>query len=154
MIGLGGTALASALALGWMIDPNLVSLHGFYRDRLVRAYLGASNERRAASDAQVTDAVAGDDLPLAEARSDLLGGPLPLINTTLNLLAAHDLGIVQRRSANFTLSPLHCGCTRTGFRPTAEYMSGALTLGGAVAVSGAAASPARARWRSRAPRPC
>ena len=38
------------LALGWMADPNALSLHTFYKMRLVRAYLGASNkERRARS---------------------------------------------------------------------------------------------------------
>src|SRR5262249_27592503 len=32
-------------ALGWMVDPNAVSMHQFYKGRLVRAYLGASNVR-------------------------------------------------------------------------------------------------------------
>src|SRR5262249_26343721 len=41
-------ALAAwVLAYGWMADPNLLSLHEFYRARLTRAYLGASNESRA-----------------------------------------------------------------------------------------------------------
>jgi hypothetical protein len=38
-------ALAAVIFLiaGTILDPNEYSLHGFYRDRLVRCYLGASN---------------------------------------------------------------------------------------------------------------
>lgn len=140
VIGIGGTALTAAIGLGWMTDPNLISLHGFYRARLVRAYLGASNPTR--GHAEVTEAVAEDDLPLHEVVNHTQGAPYPLLNTTLNLVAAQDLATSQRISASFLLSPLYCGSLRTGFRPTCEYMSGALTLGAAMAISGAAASPA------------
>src|SRR4030095_8807968 len=44
---LGGMA-GWILALGWMADPNALSLHTFYKMRLVRAYLGASNKERRA----------------------------------------------------------------------------------------------------------
>src|SRR5262249_34573203 len=35
------TLAAWVLAYGWMADPNLLSLHTFYKARLTRAYLGA-----------------------------------------------------------------------------------------------------------------
>jgi hypothetical protein len=142
LLGLGGTALTAALALGWVVDPNLISLHQFYRARIVRAYLGASNCCRGVKATEVTDAVKGDDLSLADVCNVSVGAPYPLINTTLNLVAARDLGVIQRRSANFLLSPLFCGSTRTGYRTTQSYMGGAMTLGTALAISGAAASPA------------
>src|SRR5262249_40101216 len=37
--------------------------------------------------------------------------------------------------------PLYCGSPRTGFRRTTDYMGGAMTLGAALATSGAAVSP-------------
>jgi hypothetical protein len=69
------------------------------------------------------------------------GGPYHLVNTTLNLVGGRDLSTVQRSAASFVLSPLYCGSSRTGYRRTREYMSDEMTLGTALAISGAAASP-------------
>ena len=76
------------------------------------------------------------------------------MNCALNLGGSSDLALHTRHSASFTLSPLHCGSSyksRTqsgdtdelGYVPTAQYGGkvGAPTLGQAVSVSGAAASP-------------
>nr|HRC84200.1 patatin-like phospholipase family protein [Thermoanaerobaculia bacterium] len=58
---------ATLLALGWFmaryINVNTFSLHGMYRDRLIRAYLGASNPERNAS--RFTGFAPNDDLPMA-----------------------------------------------------------------------------------------
>jgi MFS family permease len=48
---MAGIALLAALstwvlAVGWSTDPNALSLHMFYRARLVRGYLSASNPKR------------------------------------------------------------------------------------------------------------
>ncbi|HET9040859.1 MAG TPA: patatin-like phospholipase family protein [Gemmatimonadales bacterium] len=134
-----GVALATVIGLGWLTDPNYLSLHTFYRARLVRAYLGASNEARL--NAEITESVDGDDLQLADLVSGARPGPYHLVNATLNLVAARDLATAQRSAAGFTFSPRHCGSLRTGYRPTRGYMGGRLTLGAALAVSGAAASP-------------
>lgn len=134
-----GVALATVVGLGWLTDPNYLSLHTFYRARLVRAYLGASNVGRLNS--EITESVEGDDIPLASLAKEPGTGPYHLINTTLNLVAARDLAMAQRSAAAFTLSPHYCGSLRTGYRPTHHYMGGRLTLGTSLAVSGAAASP-------------
>jgi len=63
------------------------------------------------------------------------------VNTTLSLVGASDLATSQRSAENFVVSKYHCGSARAGYRCTADYMSGQLTLGTAVAVSGAAVSP-------------
>jgi hypothetical protein len=63
------------------------------------------------------------------------------VNTTLNLVGGRDLSTVQRSAASFVLSPLYCGSSRTGYRRTHEYMTDEMTLGTALAISGAAASP-------------
>jgi hypothetical protein len=79
-------------------------------------------------------------------------GPLHLVNCSLNLGGSSDLALHTRHSASFTLSPLHCGSSYVphsrrgsvvGYVPTESYGGavGAPTLGQAVSVSGAAASP-------------
>lgn len=140
-LALIGITVALVAGLGWLIDPNDISLHSFYRARLVRAYLGASNRQRGAQGIGVTESVAGDDLPLHTLKNTRACGPYHLINTTLNLVGGRDLATAQRSAASFLLSQRYCGSLRTGFRPTHKYMNGELTLGTALAISGAAASP-------------
>lgn len=129
------------VALGWMADPNALSLHTFYRARLVRAYLGASNWKRNIERTEITDAVEGDDLALRALENCAHGGPYHLVNTTLNLVGGRDLSAAQRHAASFILSKLYCGSVRTGYRETERYMAGELSLGAAIAASGAAVSP-------------
>lgn len=142
MVVLISSILGWVLALGWLADPNALTVHGFYKARLVRAYMGASNERRGeVSEADVTDAVPGDDVLLTDLKNTDLGAPYHLINTTLNLVGGRDLATQQRLSDSYLLSKRFCGSFRTGFRRTNEYACGTTSLGTAVAVSGAAASP-------------
>lgn len=142
MVGLISTILGWVLALGWLADPNSLTIHGFYKSRLVRAYMGASNDRRrAAKDSDISDAVPGDDVLLVDLQNTRQGAPYHLINTTLNLVGGSDLATQQRFSDFFIMSKRWCGSMRTGFRPTDEYACGTISLGTAVAVSGAAASP-------------
>jgi hypothetical protein len=131
--------IGGVIAFGWLADPNLISLHGFYKARLSRAYLGASNTARDNED--ITDAAPGDDLPLKEVWNHDSGGPYHLINTSLNLVGGSDLATSQRLAENFVMSRYHCGSARAGYRCTAAYMSGDLSLATAVAISGAAVSP-------------
>lgn len=140
-IGLMALALGWVIALGWMADPNMLSLHSFYKERLVRAYMGASNRTRNRQQAEITEAVENDDVPLRKLNNCRRGAPYHLINTTLNLVGGRDLTTAQRSSVMFLLSKRFCGSTRTSYRRTAEYMSGQMMLGTGVAISGAAASP-------------
>jgi hypothetical protein len=65
---------------------NTSSLHDFYAARLVRAYLGVSNlsRYRRAAIWPVTRALPGDDIQQEAYHPHALGGPLHLINTTVN----------------------------------------------------------------------
>ena len=142
LLGMVGALLTGVMLIGWTADPNALSLHMFYASRLVRAYLGASNPNRTGHQREdVTESKARDDMPLSTVSSDVSPGPYHLINATLNLTAGSDLVIAQRAAAPFLFSRHYCGSPRTGFRRTADYKGGAVTLGTAVAVSGAAASP-------------
>jgi Patatin-like phospholipase len=131
--------LGGVVALGWLADPNLISLHGFYKSRLARAYLGASNTAR--NNDEITDAVPGDDLGLKELWNHDVGGPYHLVNSALNLVGGSDLATSQRLAENFVMTRYHCGSARAGYRCTANYMSGELSLATAAAISGAAISP-------------
>ncbi len=128
--------------MGRFVDINSFSLHAAYRDRLIRAYLGASrgSERRPNP---FTGFDEDDNLQLKELRGNR---PFHVVNMALNLVAGQDLAWQDRKAETFTASPLHAGSFRLGYRDVAEYGrhkkgDAALSLGTSVAISGAAASP-------------
>lgn len=116
-------------------DINATSFHGFYRDRLSRAFL-FSIWRRSNSN-EVTPQ---DDVKLSELSPR---APYHLINVTLNMAAGADTVLRGRRAAFFTMSRNHMGGPVTGYRTTVdmERLYPHLNLGTAVAISGAAAAP-------------
>ncbi|HEX6186573.1 MAG TPA: patatin-like phospholipase family protein [Pyrinomonadaceae bacterium] len=84
--------------------------------------------------------------------------PLHIINMTLNLVRGQKLAWQQRKAESFTVSPLHCGSFQIpadknddpiygAYRRTNEYggskgmHKGGISLGTAMAISGAAVSP-------------
>jgi hypothetical protein len=132
-----GSILLSLLASSF-IGVNRFSMHALYRDRLIRAYLGASNEQRAPN--PFTGFDPEDNIPMKELQS--LRRPMHLVNMTLNLVAGEKLAWQERKAESFTASPLHCGSFHLGYRSSADYAGPrGMTLGTAVGISGAAASP-------------
>lgn len=120
------------------ININKFSLHEMYRSRLIRAYLGAANNRQQAS--QFTGFAESDNLPMHQL--DPAIKPFQVVNVTLNLVAGERLAWQQRKAESFTITPLHCGSANLGYRPSAKYGGpGGITLGTAITISGAAASP-------------
>jgi len=157
LLMLGAVCVVALVIVALRVDINEFSLNAFYRHRLVRCYLGATrftaNERRPQNFTGFDDK---DDLPLADLveREGPARGPLHIVNCALNLGGSSDLALHTRHSAAFTLTPVSCGSgylSRTqageteelGYVPTREYGGrfGAPTLGQAISVSGAAASP-------------
>ncbi len=66
---------------------------------------------------------------------------LHVVNTTLNLVGGDNLAWQQRMAESFTVSPLHCGSYRVGYRRSKDYGGDdGISLGTAMAISGAAAS--------------
>ncbi|GGF04827.1 patatin-like phospholipase family protein [Hymenobacter cavernae] len=166
-----GLALLTVL-LAWRVDVNEFSLHHFYRNRLTRAYLGASRRRseRNRTANPFTHFDRRDDLALCTLRrNDPLvtktpsyDGPYLIVNATLNAtsLSADDLDRQDRKAESFVFTPHYCGfditrvrplnpnnpITDFGYRPTRHYAypdSGGPALGTAIAISGAAANPNR-----------
>jgi hypothetical protein len=129
--------------MGWFVDINRFSLHAGYRDRLIRAYLGASRGSRRRPN-PFTGFDEDDNVQMQELRGNR---PFHVVNMALNLVAGKDLAWQDRKAETFTASPLHAGSFRLGYRDTAEYgqhrghQDVAISLGTAVAISGAAASP-------------
>jgi hypothetical protein len=68
---------------------------------------------------------------------------LHVINTALNLVGGDNLAWQQRKAEPFSISPLHAGCYRLGYRRSRDYggrESNGISIGTAAAISGAAAS--------------
>ncbi|HEY9403086.1 MAG TPA: hypothetical protein VIQ24_10360, partial [Pyrinomonadaceae bacterium] len=68
---------------------------------------------------------------------------LHVINTALNLVGGDNLAWQQRKAEPFSISPLHAGCYRLGYRRSRDYggrKSNGISIGTAAAISGAAAS--------------
>jgi hypothetical protein len=127
--------VATSWFMSRYVNINTFSLHGMYRDRLIRAYLGASNPNRHPN--PFTGFDRDDDAPLARLRATR---PFHVVNVTLNLVQATRLAWQQRKAASFTMTPLHCGSAELGYRDSSQY-GGGVSIGTAVAISGAAASP-------------
>jgi hypothetical protein len=145
------TCAVVSWALGWIVNINRFSGHGFYRNRLVRAYLGASNpsRNRGADPERAPNPFTGfatdDNLTLHELARDADGKPvrpLPVINVALNLVSSTNLAWQQRKAESFSMTPLYCGNFYEGYRRTKEYGGkDGVSLGTAITISGAAANP-------------
>lgn len=106
-------ALLAALLLSIVIGHTFTFLNqssqaSLYAARLTRAYLGASNPARQSGEGQsVTEVIAGDDVPLAAYQPHENGGPLHLINTTLNETVDGRSQIEQqdRKGMNLAIGP-------------------------------------------------
>jgi hypothetical protein len=72
--------------------------------------------------------------------------PMHIFNIALNLVGGKDLAWQERKAQPFTVSALHAGSHGLGYRPVSRYaistqQDAALSLGTAMAISGAAVSP-------------
>jgi hypothetical protein len=76
-----GLSLLFARTIGFL---NLSSYHALYSARIVRAYQGASNRERWENNANVTLAEPDDDIAWQDYQPHAAGGPLHLINSTVN----------------------------------------------------------------------
>ncbi len=140
----------------WRVDINEFSLHAFYRNRLARCYLGASNLPRHPNPFTGFDEK-DTDIPVSNLLPDKgYHGPFPIFCTALNLTFGEDLAWQERKAASFIFTPLYSGYdvpwteakrdTNLRFNGFAETMTYAYTEPGihmdtAVAISGAALSP-------------
>jgi hypothetical protein len=156
-------------------DVNKFSLYMMYRNRLVRAYLGAIDVGRRRPH-PFTGFAPEDDIPLAQL--DGAGGqaqrPYLIVNAAVNLVKGNELAWQTRKAANFVFTSRYCGfetpimpvsdtagaaaeSARGGFRPTAQYGAAGsdpdnadkgVKLGMAMAISGAAVASSMGSYSS------
>ena len=145
LLGLLGLGLVTSR----LVPANKFSLHDMYHHRLTRAYLGASRVERRPN--AFTGFDPEDDLEIAALAGQR---PFHVVNATLNTKLDPRLGRQESRALSFTFSPLHAGSLALGaYRPSAEYAFNPLrqrgiTLGSAITISGAAASPQMGEFTS------
>jgi hypothetical protein len=130
-----GAALGVMALLAWRVDINRFSMNLLYRNRLVRCYLGASNEQRKAQ--KFTGFDPNDDLPLAlfgkpelekgknETERKLYSGPYPILNATLNVTHGERLAWQERKAESFVFTPLFCGYEFPEMKPSVNLVRSA-----------------------------
>ena len=160
-----GAALALlGCAIALLVNTNQFSLHAMYRARLIRAYLGASNgepRRNPFTGFDERDNIQMADLwpnrPPVTSSAPAPGRRRSLfhvVNMALNLVHGDRLAWQERKAHSFTVSPLHAGSLAVGeeggYRRTRSDPDGphsryggadGISLGTAITISGAAASP-------------
>ena len=167
--GFIAAALFLIIAIAAMkIDVNRFSMHGVYRNRLVRAFLGGARASRAVD--PFTDFDPADNRRVSELRAQKNGRRVlyPVINVTLNLVGGQNLAWQERKASSFIITPFYCGSAILGdkitgaatanspqkwtgaYVETKDYGSNepdldrettGISLGTAITISGAAASP-------------
>jgi hypothetical protein len=158
--------LAAMLAVtSSKLKVNRFSLHGLYRNRLVRTFLGAARPTHGGGPSErdrFTDFDASDNIRASEVLPTKTGcGCLfPVFNLALNVTGGDRLAWQERKAISFTVTPLACGWTdpaagangaksgnyvRTeqyaGKEPDSGMLGTGISLGTAMTISGAAASP-------------
>lgn len=149
-----GLLLLFAFVSSRLVGVNTFSLHGMYGNRLVRAYLGAARAGVKRHPHPFTgfdnDDNIGMDRIAEQQQAMAVKGTAPrlfhVLNLTLNLLApsGQRLEWQQRKAASFSVTPLHAGSAELAYVSSRDYgagRQGGISLGRAMTISGAAASP-------------
>jgi hypothetical protein len=136
--------IGSAVLLSTCINVNRFSMHALYANRLIRAFLGAARSGDRQPD-PFTGFDPKDNLSLALTEPRVAGDKLfHVINATLNVVSSKNRAWQERKAESFTMTRLHCGNPYVRYCRTASYggsTKGGLSLGTAMAISGAAVSP-------------
>lgn len=160
-LSLGGFAIT--LLLSFRVNINEFSMHNFYKNRLVRCYLGASKAKTRQAN-RLTGFDPNDDFPLSSLDpSHQYFGPCPILNCALNVNVGTELATAERKSESFVFTPRACGfepklsqldkrlcrtkdqggLSRHGYRETRNFLEHPWgpDLGKTMAISGAAGNP-------------
>lgn len=141
----------------WLIavgvtDINYVSMHRYYRNRLMEAYFGpiSQNDDRRTSvndNYQTSPADQSDNLDFANIDVGASRAPYPLVNTNQVTVGYKDEFYRLRGGDCFVYSPRFIGSDATAWTETTGDFA-AVDLGTAMAISGAAVDPNTGETRS------
>lgn len=134
-------SLLAALLLGRYVQVNYLSVHRYYRDRLMETFMpelqrvldGSDRESPVANKARLSAMCGGNQGKVTR--------PYHLVNTNVMLVNSKVPKFKARGGDNFILSPRFCGSQATGWRRTEDFMEDNMTLATSMAISGAAANP-------------
>jgi hypothetical protein len=163
-LGLIALFVGVAALLGRWINLNRFSMHAVYRNRLIRAFLGSGRTWSDRRPDRFTQFDPRDNIRLADTVTGRPSGFLfPVVNVALNRTTGRDTARAERKAESFTMTPFRCGAgTLPGpggaspgagaYAPTQGYACAerdtgpddkerGITLGTAITISGAAASP-------------
>jgi hypothetical protein len=135
--------VVASFVISFFVNVNRFSLHAMYRHRLVRGFLGSAR-----GNARTPDPFTGfdpQDNPCMATTQPKSGANrlFQVINTTLNVTSTTNAAWQERKAESFTMTRQYCGNRYVGYQPTSLYggRQGGITLGTAMAISGAAVSP-------------
>jgi hypothetical protein len=136
-----GSVLFS-VAIGLLSDINHVSMHRYYRDRLLEAYMPDFKGDRPTFSA-------ADVFYLPQVDIGKTGAPYQIVNANITTTGSNNPKLRSRGGASFIFSPLFVGSDATGYRNTEDYIGGEMSLATALSISGAAVDPNTGATRSR-----
>lgn len=133
--------LAAGLFVGRFPNINYLTLHRYYRDRLMEVFLpnaDIDSLRRRDCDKGANEA---DEFCLSDLENSNPIAPLHLINANVVLSDSVDRKCAGRGGDSFVLSARFSGSKSTGWCKTTELADGNFSLATAMASAGAAANP-------------
>lgn len=127
-----------SLFIGVLANINYVSIHRYYRDRLLAAFMPPVGF----TDFTEPNKCLLKDVPQTKA-------PYQIINALMVTWNSSTPKLRIRGGDNFIFTPLFCGAKSTGYARSAEYLGGTMDLSTAFSISGAAVDPNTGVTRSR-----
>lgn len=131
-----------SLFTGLLSNVNLVSMHRYYRDRLLEAFMPEFTATSNKASFQNSDKCYLKDI-------EQTGAPYHIINTNMVTVGSHEPKYRARGGDNFIFTPEFVGSEATGYVSTTDYEFGQTNLATAFAISGAAVNPNTGATRSR-----
>ncbi|NJD91072.1 MAG: hypothetical protein FIA91_06095 [Geobacter sp.] len=119
---------------------NRSSLATFYQNRLARTFLGASNPLRQNGNTSVREVMPGDDILWTDYKPHAFGGPLHIVNVTINETVDGKSQVQQRDRKGLGMAVGPCGIS-VGVRHHAYW--GSPVLSGLPIQQGYAVFPAK-----------
>ena len=140
--------VALSLFVGWRANINRVSMHRYYRDRLMEAFMPGLKDlqdggldRPGACSGELGDRVPDQCMVALDPETVAGKAPYQIINTNLHTRNSRDTRLALRLGDNFVFTPDFAGAQSTGWLATNVYMGGEMSLATAFAISGAAVDP-------------
>ena len=146
--------VAATLLFGVLANLNYISVHRYYRDRLMEVFLPDLQKILKPEKSPSSASTEADKARLCNMcwyqtvmqqttsePGEMVSMPYHIINTNVVLVSSKIAKFRGRGGDNFILTPAYCGSNATGWSATPAFMKGRMTLATAMAVSGAAVNP-------------